>query len=118
MEGLNGVLDGGTVGLAEDVRADLHDVIGPQTDEVVVEGLLVKIAEGQAVGNDRLTLRLGIRHDMGRIKKSLMAQPAEGALTAVGFEDPLAEGVLMQADTGQAGDVGAMAAHRIWLSPP
>lgn len=118
MEGLNGVLDGGTVGLAEDVRADLHDVIGPQTDEVVVEGLLVKIAEGQAVGNDRPHPPARNPARYGRIKKSLMAQPAEGALTAVGFEDPLAEGVLMQADTGQAGDVGAMAAHRIWLSPP
>ena len=49
MEALEAVAEHGAVFFDEDVRADLDDVVGGNTQEVAVEGGVVEFAEGQTV---------------------------------------------------------------------
>ena len=54
------------------------------------------LAEGQAIGHDRLTVRSSIRNDVGRVQQFSVLQSADAALASVCQQDARAECVLMK----------------------
>ncbi len=61
---LNGMGQRRTIMLFEYVRTDLNHTVGPETDELAVEGVVVQGAEGESIGNYRLTQRVRVRDDV------------------------------------------------------
>ncbi|MCX5797005.1 MAG: hypothetical protein NTY77_16050 [Elusimicrobia bacterium] len=68
---------------------------------------MMKVAQGQAVGDDGLASGVAVRKDVGGVEELLVAQSADGALFLIGFEDALAEGSLVDALLDFGGDVVA-----------
>jgi hypothetical protein len=58
-----------SVGLLEDVLANLDDEIRTNPDDVAVEGSVMQLAQRDAVGNDGITAWLPVRNDVGSIEQ-------------------------------------------------
>jgi len=71
MEPLQTMDQHGTVGFVQNVLSDLDGMVGPNTDQVLVERSMMKLAESQAVGDCRLTPRVVIRENMGGVQELL-----------------------------------------------
>jgi hypothetical protein len=96
VEALEAVLEHRAVSLPEHVSANVHDQVGPDADDVAVEGRVVEGTQGQAVGDLRLAERVAIRQDVRGVEQLGVAQAADGALLAVGADDAQPERVLVQ----------------------
>lgn len=90
MQALEPVAQHGAVGLAPDVGPHLDPVVGPDADEVPVEGRVVQLAQGEPVVDHGLAAGLPVRDDVGGVEQLLVAQPAEAALAAVRRAAPAA----------------------------
>jgi hypothetical protein len=96
MEPLEAVNQHGAIFLVEDVLAHLDNQIGSDPDEVLVEGSVVELAEGQAVRDHRGSERVHIRHDVRCIEKLLMLEPTERASLAIRAQHPQPKGTLVE----------------------
>jgi hypothetical protein len=85
------------VDLLEDVRTDLQDQVGTDSDDVRVERRVVELAQRQTIGHDRLAQRVPIGQNVGRVKQLRMVQPAHGACLPVRTQHAYAEVCLVQA---------------------
>jgi hypothetical protein len=86
----------GTVLLIEDVPTDLDDAGRRDADEIAVEGSMVKLAERKAVAHCSNAARVAIGHDVSRIEKLPVSEPAHSARVSIGTQDALAEGCLVE----------------------
>jgi hypothetical protein len=93
------------VDLLEDVVPDLDDEVGPNPDYVTVEGGMVQFAHGHPVRDHRLTSRVAVGEDMGRVEQLDVVEPAQGARFPIGQQHPLAESQLMEPVPNETGDV-------------
>ena len=90
MESLEAVQRHRAIVLVQDVTADLDDAVRVHTNEILVIGGVVKLAEREPVRNGGLAA-LAVRDDVGCIKQLAVPQSAERALRPVGAKDPLPE---------------------------
>ena len=58
---------------------------------------MVQLAQRQSVRHDRLAARMAVGQDVHRVEQLLVAQAVDGALLAVGPQDPLPELLLVHA---------------------
>jgi hypothetical protein len=58
-----------TVDFAKDVLSNFDDEVGPDADDVVVEGGVMQFAQGNPVGNDGITTRVSVRNDVGSVEQ-------------------------------------------------
>jgi hypothetical protein len=63
---------------------------------MAIEGSMMKFAQCQSVGNDRVAARFGVRHYMGGIQQFLVTQSAQRALLTVGSKYSLSKRSLVQ----------------------
>jgi len=89
----------------QDVRPNLDDVVGPDTQEESVKSGMVESAQGKSIPNLRLAARIYVRNDMGCVQQLFVAKPAEGALPAIGLQDPLSKSPPVQPKTHRCCDV-------------
>jgi hypothetical protein len=82
-QSLQSVQEHGAVLFVEDIAPDLDHQVGPDTDDVIVEGRVVQLAKGEAIADSRLAERIGIAHDVCGIKELSVPQPAHRALPTV-----------------------------------
>jgi len=66
----------GAIHLDEDGRPHLDHVIGTDREEETVKRRVVKLAERDAIADDRLTFRILVWCDVRRVKKLLVAEQA------------------------------------------
>jgi hypothetical protein len=111
MEPLDAVPERRPIGLMQNIRANFEGVIRLHANEVSVKCCVVKLAERETIWDDRLTAFLGIGCDVCGIKKFLMPQPAERALTLIGYQDPLSECRLVQSTPSYCRDVFSPSVH-------
>ncbi len=57
-----------SVAFGQNVAPYLNDEIRPEPYEVLVEGSMMELAQGKAVGHDGGTQRIDIRHDVGGVE--------------------------------------------------
>src|SRR5579859_4201012 len=86
-----------TVDLAKDVFPNLNDETGSDADDVVVEGRVVQLAQGKAVGDYRIASRLSIRDDVCSVKQFFVTKLAKRARAAIRNEDSFTKACLMKA---------------------
>ena len=104
MQGLDPMYQRGTVRLAEQVVTHLHDVVGPDTEEVAIEGGVMELAERQAVRHDGFPL-IGVGQHMSGVQQLRVPEPAECTLLPVGGEDALSKRALVQPLPNRCGRV-------------
>ena len=85
-----------TVDFAKDVFPNLNDEIGPDADDVVVEGRVMQLAQGKAVGDYRIASRLSIRDDVCSVKQFFVTKLAKRACAAIRSEDSFTKACLMK----------------------
>jgi hypothetical protein len=107
VKGLNRVDKRWAVAFFENIPPDLHNVIRTDAKEVTIESCVMKLAQGKAVPNDRLSFRLGIANDVSGIEKLFVPQPAERALMTICIENSLPKGALVKALADSGGDVSS-----------
>jgi hypothetical protein len=92
---------------------DVDALIGVDPNQMVVEGGMVDLGKGDAVGDDRLTERLmGVGHDVGGVEEVIIRQVADGAAMVVGGEHAVPEGRLVQPLLDQGEGIAAL--DRVW----
>ena len=74
---------------------DVHDVVGRDADEVLVECSVVDRAQTQPVLDCRLTRLENVAQDVGCVEQAQFLQPADSALAVVCGDDSAAETGLM-----------------------
>ena len=77
--------------LVQDLSPNLDDVVGPDPDELPVEGGVVQLAERETILDSRLAAGLRVWNDVGSVEQLLMAETAQCALLPVGAEHSFAE---------------------------
>jgi hypothetical protein len=85
------------VAFLQHVNANLDLKIRCDTDDVRIEGCMMKLAECEAVGNHRLTQGMAIRKNMRSFKQLVMSQPTDSTTLLVGAEHAFTEGPLVHA---------------------
>ena len=110
---LDAVHEGRSVFLVQQVVANLDDVVGSDADEVTVEGRVVQLAQRQPVPDGRFASGFGVGHDVRGVEEFGVPEAAEGALSPVRVENPLAETSLMEAMPYGSGDVLAPTAAAV-----
>ena len=83
-----------------------------------VEGRVVQLAERQPVPDGRFASGFGVGHDVRGVEEFGVPEAAEGALSPVRVEDPLAETSLMEAMPYGSGDVLAPTAAAVVVDEP
>lgn len=93
------------VSLGKDIRPYLDDKIGPDADQVLIEGRMVELAERESVLHDGETERVGVRDDVSGVEQRLPLEAAERAALLVGTQYAYTERALVQALSRRDGDV-------------
>jgi hypothetical protein len=104
LEVLQAVTKHRPIDFLKDVVSDLDDEVGTDPDDVTVESRVVELAHGHAVGDQRVTPRMGVGQDVGGVEQLDVVQSAHGARLLIGKEHPLAEGELMEPVPGLVTD--------------
>ncbi len=84
---------------------NLDDVVGPDTDELTVEGGVVQLTERETILDPRLAVWLRVWNDVGGVEQLLVAETAQGALLPVGAQHSFAERTLVEPYLELARDV-------------
>ena len=79
VQALEPVLQHWTIALFEDCGSDGNGVIGRDPNQESIKGGMVQGAEGNAVADNGLTSRLGVRNDVRSFQQLPVSQPAESA---------------------------------------
>ncbi len=96
MHALEAMSQHGAVLFFEDVTPDLElQIVRPDTDEVMVEGGVMDLAQRKAIRNDRITTFVAVGNDMGSVEQFLTAESAHRARILVGAQDSITKGSLM-----------------------
>lgn len=95
VKSLDRVYQSRAIGLAEDIGAHLDYEIGPESEEIAVEGRVVELAERKTILHRSLSLWFAVRQNMSGVQKLLMAQAAKRTLPVIRLQDSFAEGALM-----------------------
>lgn len=82
LEVLETVAELWAVDILQDVTANLHDEVWPDTHDLPIEGV-VQLAHRKAVADDRLAEWMGIGEDVGGIQEFHVTEPAESTRVAV-----------------------------------
>jgi hypothetical protein len=69
---LEGVAEGRTVDLGQDVRSNLNAVVGSDAHEIMIEGGMVDLAHRDPIGHQRIAA-LGIAQNVGSVQELGMA---------------------------------------------
>ena len=85
------------VDLLQQIRADLDDEIGPDTEDVAVVGGVMDLAEGQAIAHGGNTRLLTVRDDVRGVKERTVSQGAHRASRVVGAQHGGPEDRLVEA---------------------
>ena len=107
MKPLESVFQHGSVGLFQEIAPDFDDIVRSDRQEVLVEGGVMELAEGYAVAGHGLAFGVAVRNDVRCVEQHAVLQPAERALLAIGMQNSLAKGLLMNALAGETGNVAA-----------
>ena len=105
LELLETVAKHGAVDFVEDVLAHLDDQIGPDSDDVAVEGSVVQLAQCQPIRDNQFAPPMSVRENVGGIEQLDVVEPAHGARLPIGTEHTVSEGELMDSVTRQSGQV-------------
>src|SRR5262245_61168469 len=81
----------------KDIVSNLDFKIRLDAENRPIKGAVMEAAEGQAVGNDRLTVRMSVRQDMRCVQEFGVFQLADGAALPVSIDYLVAESALVQA---------------------
>ncbi|MGI8869592.1 MAG: hypothetical protein ACR2F6_12250 [Mycobacteriales bacterium] len=84
---LQAVAEHRSVDLIEQPVVDLDDEVGWDAADVAVVRRVVDLAEGQAVGDHRLTARMSVGQDAGGVEELAVADPAHRAARLEGHHD-------------------------------
>ncbi len=101
-----------TVVLFQDSLAHMHVVVRADAENISVVSRMMDLAERQSVLDDRSPAIIRIWNDVGRIEKLRVRQAADGASVAIGGDDKIPKGALMQALAGLRPDVSAQVQRR------
>jgi len=101
------VLQHWPVDLAQEVGADLNDLVRSDAEDARVVGGVVDLAQCEAVPHDRDTCFLRVRHDMCGVEQLAVTQGAYRASRLVGAHHGRAKDGLMQSPLGLRDDVAA-----------
>jgi hypothetical protein len=87
LDALESVGEHRAIDLGEHVTPHLHHMVGPDPDDVRVEGGVVQLAEGKPVGHDSSSLWMAVRQDVGCVEElRVLSQTTDGASHAVGLK--------------------------------
>lgn len=86
----------GAVVFCQEIRSHFQNAVGPDPEEVAVEGHMVELAERQPILNYGLASWVCVGNDVCRIEQLLMPQPAKCTPSPVCLEHSLPESSLMQ----------------------
>ena len=64
MKALNGMPEGRTIPLFENIGPDLDNIVRPDSNKKLIECRMMKVAQGQAVSNNGRSSRIRIGNDM------------------------------------------------------
>ncbi len=67
--------------------SNLYAMLWCNSDEVAIESRVVQLAQGDAVGHDRLSAGLFVAHDVSCIQELFMAEVTESTLPSIRGED-------------------------------
>jgi hypothetical protein len=81
---LEPVAQHGSVFLGENVAPDFDDKIRTKANDVAVECCVVDLAQRESVRHDRLAQWISVTDNVGRVEEIVLAQPANGARSAIG----------------------------------
>ena len=95
----------GAIRLFQDILSHLDAVLRSNSDEMAVKSRVVQLAQGNAVGDERLTAGFFIADDVSRIEQLFMAQAAESALPSISGEDPGSKSSLVSSLHERPGDI-------------
>ncbi|MBI3403255.1 MAG: cupin domain-containing protein [Acidobacteria bacterium] len=84
------------VRLIEHVLPHFDNGVGRDSNEVPIEGGMMKLAQREAVGNGRHAERIRIRHDMRGLEQFVAFEPAHRTVMLIGANDALAKLRLIQ----------------------
>jgi hypothetical protein len=85
------------VGVVENILTNFDHAVGSDTDQVLVESLVVEPAQGDPIRHGRLAERVGVRQDVCGLDELCVLETTDRAVVLVGSHDALAKGGLMQA---------------------
>ena len=105
MEILKSVAQHGTVALLQHVFPNVHVQVRIDSQDVLVVGGVVDLAERETVPNLRDAGLFPVRHDMRRIQQFAAVQTTERAALAIGPQNAAAEAHLVKAPLGGDGHV-------------
>ena len=107
--GLQALLEQGPIVQHQQPLGHVDPAVGVDADQVVVEGGVVDLGEGDSVCDHRLSEQLvGVGHDVGGIEEVVVRQVADRAPVVVGGEHAVPEGCLVQPLLDQAERVAAL----------
>ena len=110
LDALETVREHWAIDLRKHVPPHLYHVIGPDPDDVRIEGGVVQLAEGKPVGHDRSSLWMAVRQDVGRVQElRVLSQTTDGAPHAVGLEYSRPKGSLVHAFLDQPDGIATQA---------
>ena len=110
----------GPILLLQEVGPHFHHQVGSNTEEVSVECRMMELAEGDAIRDPRLSLRMLVRENVGRLEKFFVSQATDGAAASIGGKDAVPEAPLVEPLLSGGGDVdtptrGQGVRHGLWL---
>ena len=97
MEALQPVKQHGSVDLIQHCGADLDNEVGPNSHDVLIEGGVVKLAQGETVANGGFA-STGVGKNVGGIQELLVTQAADRTSLSVGTDHALPEAGLMESN--------------------
>ena len=81
----------------QDVLPDLNQVVKSNREEESVKGRMVQLAQGNAIGYNRFTIRISVGKNVRGVQQFVMLEAAKGALLPIRVNYSFAKCCLMNA---------------------
>lgn len=89
----------------QDIHAQLHRQVWPDSQNVTIKGHMVKLTERDAIRYDRLPSRIPIWENVSSFQKFLVPQPADCTAFSIRPKHPLPKALLMKPLSGYHSDI-------------
>lgn len=94
---LQAILQHGTIDFCEDILSHVYRVVWINTNDAMIEGGMMNLAQGKPIGHLRNPCIICIGNDVRGIEQLPVSQVAHGAPLTICMDDHLPESALVQA---------------------
>ena len=94
---LQAVHQHGAIGFVEHIFPNLYYQVRPDTEDVLVKSSMMQFAERQSVRNPRLAFGMAVGQDVRCFEQFGVAESTDSTTLPIGFNDPIAKALLVQA---------------------